>query len=239
MRSVTPTICTPPSVSQRQLCPRFHSDNADTAPRAQERERREREGELMRDFRTATAAAAAARRAQGDLVRGVKLVESYDEREGLPRSHLWPEEGAGGSGGSAATASQRAAALSAARARRAAAGERGVAEEAEEAAGTSGRGGGDDDDGNEKEEPLGGAPQSPVAAAREQWLQLPVEERLAQVIEYLRERHRHCLYCGCQVRGTAAHDDMWFSPQQNARPCLSFLNKQGCRRACSSWQEET
>lgn len=56
----------------------------------------------------------------------------------------------------------------------------------------------DDWDGSDGE--MGIRPQSPASAARERWELLPREERLSQVLAYLRQQHRHCIYCGCQVR---------------------------------------
>lgn len=32
------------------------------------------------------------------------------------------------------------------------------------------------------------------------WELLPAEQRLADVLEYLRGQHCYCLFCGCQVR---------------------------------------
>lgn len=36
------------------------------------------------------------------------------------------------------------------------------------------------------------------------WEVLPAQQRLADVLEYLRERHLYCLFCGCQVTYVAS-----------------------------------
>lgn len=159
----------------------------------------------MRDFRAANIAAAAARRTHGDLHRASMAIEGYDEREGLPRSHLWPDRS--GAAGSSEEPRQARAARGAA-----AAGESGAEGLGGGAAGhDSGRGAessaeaaqcSDDDDDDDDEPPERAV--SPVSAARERWLALPGDERLSQAIAHLRDRHRHCLYCGCQARAAAS-----------------------------------
>lgn len=223
----------------------------------QERERREREGDLVRDFRAATVAAAAARRVQGDLSKALRLIDNYDgETESFATWWLRAQDGgaappreqdASGDGAGAAAASEDAvpgpcssSAEGDARAGaggdagrdvlcRSAAGERaasGAEQEADRPAAGGASAGGfvasrpggcpepgatgrDEQRGDEEEEEgAAGAPllsePGGTTALEERWLRTPADERLALAIAYLRERHLHCIYCGCQVRAYVA-----------------------------------
>ncbi len=43
-------------------------------------------------------------------------------------------------------------------------------------------------------------PKTAAEADQQAWEELPVQARLAEALDYLRQRYHYCLFCGCQVR---------------------------------------
>ena len=42
-------------------------------------------------------------------------------------------------------------------------------------------------------------PKTAAEADQQAWEELPVQARLAEALDYLRQRYHYCLFCGCQV----------------------------------------
>eukprot|EP00891_Asterochloris_glomerata_P005400 jgi/Astpho2/5400/Aster-07352 len=101
------------------------------------------------EFKQASVARAAHRRAEGLVCDARKAIEMLDHRQRLPKSHLWPPE------------------------------PKQMPEDDQEAA-----------------EDI---PKTAAEADQQAWEELPVQARLAEALDYLRQRYHYCLFCGCQI----------------------------------------